>query len=824
MAEPKPPQPHELKFVVKGIKQQQQGHVAKLQLKSEAEHELLETVRDYMQKRAELEVQYSKSLERLSKTVQQRRFRKFLGPSPTPLSLASGSTPTAAGAAAAASASTPAPPAAADADGASQGHAADSSARDTYMALISLLAESERQAKARIHASERMVTAIADAIKDFNKERVSSTKRNLDYCIKYQQELWLAYEELDKLKLAYEKAAKDDEAAQKKYDDAAKRPKSGLQALKSLVTGKDAEERIQKLKSKWKTKTRKLNDARNEYLLCIAGTNAMHNHYYRDDMTVLMQKIDGDYYTTLSGLLRQYTQLEAALSQGLKASADKIESDVGRIARQRDVDLFLREHHGVFFEQPEFMFEPAPSDGAREMTVDEASRPPLGRRLGELVVRDEALAAMLAQREKELAGVIQMAETYAATPQFGNASSPLEQKQDIQNAIDLIKAQRLRTSTQIQAIRQHGIEPIMPALPEEHPPLPGASSKAASSATMAAPPSVTAASDHAAQGGDELTVAAGDALEIVAPDEGGRTRVRHVASGAVGFVPTAVVHVEETGRSASPTHGAGVNAAMLVYALQGEPAARVPRAMRSSADAGARTRTADYDATDEGELSFKSGDAIECIDGIYDDEEWWDGRLVRTGQTGTFQVALTKGWEAVAAASANKPKMARGASVRRAMGGTKRTASTSSGILLVSTGGPKVIRARALYSYEATCEGELTIDAGEIITVVSKETGSEAWWEGEGKSGRGQFPVNYVQVIDDEAPPTADISSIGKLGQLSEMPQVRALYDFSSTSPGELSFKAGDIIKVHQCTDPDWWDGDLNGQAGAFPANYVEKI
>ena len=58
--------------------------------------------------------------------------------------------------------------------------------------------------------------------------------------------------------------------------------------------------------------------------------------------------------------------------------------------------------------------------------------------------------------------------------------------------------------------------------------------------------------------------------------------------------------------------------------------------------------------------------------------------------------------------------------------------------------------ARALYAYDATCDGELTFAVGEIITVTNKDTGSSAWWEGEGKSGRGQFPVNYVEVIDDE--------------------------------------------------------------------------
>lgn len=48
--------------------------------------------------------------------------------------------------------------------------------------------------------------------------------------------------------------------------------------------------------------------------------------------------------------------------------------------------------------------------------------------------------------------------------------------------------------------------------------------------------------------------------------------------------------------------------------------------------------------------------------------------------------------------------------------------------------------------------------------------------------------------------------------------RVRGLYDFTPASPGELGFKAGDVLVLRQSDDADWWDGELNGQVGAFPA------
>ncbi|KAH7312104.1 hypothetical protein BKA65DRAFT_518183 [Rhexocercosporidium sp. MPI-PUGE-AT-0058] len=51
-----------------------------------------------------------------------------------------------------------------------------------------------------------------------------------------------------------------------------------------------------------------------------------------------------------------------------------------------------------------------------------------------------------------------------------------------------------------------------------------------------------------------------------------------------------------------------------------------------------------------------------------------------------------------------------------------------------------------------------------------------------------------------------------------------ALYDFQGQSEGDLSFREGDQIKVVKKTDStdDWWDGELRGVKGSFPANYCK--
>ncbi|CAI7646453.1 unnamed protein product [Penicillium glandicola] len=53
---------------------------------------------------------------------------------------------------------------------------------------------------------------------------------------------------------------------------------------------------------------------------------------------------------------------------------------------------------------------------------------------------------------------------------------------------------------------------------------------------------------------------------------------------------------------------------------------------------------------------------------------------------------------------------------------------------------------------------------------------------------------------------------------------VTALYDFDGQGDGDLVFREGDRIRIVRKTNStdDWWEGQLRGQVGAFPANYVE--
>lgn len=53
---------------------------------------------------------------------------------------------------------------------------------------------------------------------------------------------------------------------------------------------------------------------------------------------------------------------------------------------------------------------------------------------------------------------------------------------------------------------------------------------------------------------------------------------------------------------------------------------------------------------------------------------------------------------------------------------------------------------------------------------------------------------------------------------------VTALYEFAGQGQGDLVFREGDRIRVVKKTDSidDWWEGELRGVQGSFPANYCQ--
>ncbi|XP_025096778.1 intersectin-1-like isoform X2 [Pomacea canaliculata] len=253
-----------------------------------------------------------------------------------------------------------------------------------------------------------------------------------------------------------------------------------------------------------------------------------------------------------------------------------------------------------------------------------------------------------------------------------------------------------------------------------------------------------------------------------------------------------------------------------------------------------------YSTEEPSDLAFGEGDMILVT---HKDGDWWTGTL--GDKSGIFPANYVKKVEI--------------------QGSLVDTPADSK----VTEPGQKSVKkpeiAMVIAPYTATGSGQLTLEPGNLIQVRQKSP--RGWWEGE-LQARGQrkkigwFPANYVKLLGSSSSarstPDPNLSlSLQASGSRSNSPlpqpqpqsqpppltpqtpqtpqasqppqtpssqqtpaaeQVVALYAYAAQNEDELTFAKDAVITVISRDNDDWWHGEVDGQTGLFPSNYVTPL
>ncbi|XP_028837955.1 SH3 domain-containing protein 21 isoform X2 [Denticeps clupeoides] len=179
---------------------------------------------------------------------------------------------------------------------------------------------------------------------------------------------------------------------------------------------------------------------------------------------------------------------------------------------------------------------------------------------------------------------------------------------------------------------------------------------------------------------------------------------------------------------------------------------REPRSMRKSRMTVAQVRKCEvafpYKASHEDELELVVGETIEILREIEDG--WWMGK--KNDRIGAFPSNFVK--EIFVAPKDGKvdgrtrPKLTNAVFNKEVKQRTSIRHKPLNG----------KVRCQVMFDYTAMAEDELNLKKGEIVTIITKETEDEGWWEGTVDGRRGNFPDNFVMVIPEDTLQTANTS------------------------------------------------------------------
>uniref|UniRef100_A0A4W4E9G4 SLIT-ROBO Rho GTPase-activating protein 2 n=1 Tax=Electrophorus electricus TaxID=8005 RepID=A0A4W4E9G4_ELEEL len=243
-----------------------------------------------------------------------------------------------------------------------------------------LLNQVRRESKDHATLSDLYLNNVITRISHVSEDNTRLLKKSKEITFQLQEDLMKILNELYTVMKTYHMYHSETLSAETKLKEAERQGER--QGRGGEVFGLRHEERhqrrnaarkIQKMKEKRQAKYSenklKVMKARNEYLLTLEATNAALFKYYVQDLSHLIDCCDLGYHASLSRALRTYLSAEYSLETSRHEGLDILEGAVESLDPRSDRQRFMETHPTAFTPPARFTYQPHMGDQVNQITA-----------------------------------------------------------------------------------------------------------------------------------------------------------------------------------------------------------------------------------------------------------------------------------------------------------------------------------------------------------------------------------------------------------------------------------------------------------------------
>ncbi|XP_046308976.1 rho GTPase-activating protein 4 isoform X2 [Marmota monax] len=320
-----------------------------LELQGELRRELLQELAEFMRRRAEVELEYSRGLDKLAERFASRGGR--LGGNSRE----------------------------------QQSFRKEPSLLSSLHCWAVLLQQTRQQSRDSAALSEVLAGPLAQRLSHIAEDVGRIVRKSKDLVQQLQDELLEVVSELQTAKKTYQVYHVDSMNAEAKLREAERQEekRAGRSAPAATTTSTTSEtgplrksslkkggKLVEKRQAKFLEHKLKCTKARNEYLLSLASVNAAVSNYYLHDVLDLMDCCDTGFHLALGQVLRSYTAAESRTQASQMQGLGSLEEALEALDPSGDKAKVLEVHSMAFCPPLRFDYQPHEGDEVAEIRVE----------------------------------------------------------------------------------------------------------------------------------------------------------------------------------------------------------------------------------------------------------------------------------------------------------------------------------------------------------------------------------------------------------------------------------------------------------------------